>query len=68
LKQLVWSHSRETVPDRSQGVQLAKIQELLRYWGTDCDWRKIEAKLNGRPQFVTTIDGLDIQLVWGPLS
>ncbi len=37
---------QETVPDRSQGAQLAKIQELVRYWGTDYDWRKVEAKLN----------------------
>jgi len=54
---------RETVTDRSQGVQLAKIQELVRYWGTDYDWRKAEAKLNAWPQFVTNIDGVDIQYV-----
>jgi pimeloyl-ACP methyl ester carboxylesterase len=54
---------RETVMDQSQGVQLAKIQALARYWGTDYDWRKAEATLNGLPQFVTTIDGLDIQFV-----
>ena len=53
----------ETVSDRSQGVQLAKIQELVRYWGTDYDWRKAEAKLNALPQFVTEIDGVDIQFV-----
>lgn len=52
---------RETVNDQSQGVQLAKIQELVRYWGTDYDWRKAEAKLNALPQFVTRIDGVDIQ-------
>ncbi len=52
---------RETVPDQSQGVPLAKIQPLVRYWGTDYDWRKGEAKLNALPQFVTEIDGLDIQ-------
>jgi len=52
---------RETVTDQSQGVQLAKLQALVKYWGTDYDWRKIEAKLNALPQFVTTIDGLDIQ-------
>jgi pimeloyl-ACP methyl ester carboxylesterase len=52
---------RETVADRSQGVQLAKLQELVRYWGTAYDWRKAEAKLNALPQFVTEIDGLDIQ-------
>ena len=54
---------RETVNDRSQGVQLAKIQELVRYWGTDYDWRKAEAKLNALPQFITTIDGLDIHFI-----
>ena len=54
---------RETVNDRSQGAQLAKIQELVRYWGTDYDWRKAEAKLNALPQFVTEIDGLDVQFV-----
>ncbi len=54
---------RETVDDFSQGVQLAKIQELVRYWGTDYDWRKAEAKLNALPQFVTKIDGLDIHFI-----
>jgi pimeloyl-ACP methyl ester carboxylesterase len=54
---------RETVNDWSQGVQLAKIQELVRYWGTDYDWRQAEAKLNALPQFVTTIDGLDIHFM-----
>ena len=54
---------RETVSDRSQGVQLAKIQEVVRYWGTDYDWRKAEAKLNAYPQFMTTIEGLDIHLI-----
>jgi pimeloyl-ACP methyl ester carboxylesterase len=54
---------RETINDRSQGVQLATMQELVRYWGTDYDWRKAEAKLNALPQFVTTIDGVDIQFV-----
>ena len=54
---------RETVKDQSQGVQLAKLQELVRYWGTDYDWRKAEAKLNALPQFVTNIDGVDIQFV-----
>jgi pimeloyl-ACP methyl ester carboxylesterase len=54
---------RETVADRSQGVPLAKIQELVRYWGTEYDWRKVEAKLNALPQFVMNIDGLDIQFV-----
>jgi pimeloyl-ACP methyl ester carboxylesterase len=54
---------RETVNDQSQGVQLAKLQELTRYWGTDYDWRKAEAKLNGLPQFMTTIDGVDIHFI-----
>jgi pimeloyl-ACP methyl ester carboxylesterase len=51
---------RETVPDRSQGAQLAELQELVRYWGTDYDWRKGEAQLNAWPQFMTTIDGVDV--------
>jgi pimeloyl-ACP methyl ester carboxylesterase len=54
---------RETVKDPSQGVQLATIQELSRYWATEYDWRKIEAKLNALPQFVTEIDGLDIHFI-----
>jgi pimeloyl-ACP methyl ester carboxylesterase len=54
---------RETVTDRSQGAQLAKIQELVRYWGTDYNWRKVEAKLNALPQFLTEIDGLDIHFL-----
>ena len=54
---------RETVNDQSQGAQLAKLQELVRYWGTDYDWRKCEAKLNALPQFMTTIDGVDIHFV-----
>jgi pimeloyl-ACP methyl ester carboxylesterase len=54
---------RETVADQSQGVQLAKLLELVRYWGTDYDWRKAEAKLNAFPQFMTEIDGLDIHFV-----
>jgi hypothetical protein len=52
---------RETVTDQSQGVPLATMKTLVRYWGTDYDWRKAEAKLNALPQFVTEIDGLDIQ-------
>ncbi len=52
---------RETVADQSQGVQLEKLRALVAYWGTDYDWRKVEARLNALPQFVTTIDGLDIQ-------
>src|SRR5258706_5725382 len=54
---------RETVADQSQGVQLDKIQELVRYWGTEYDWRKVEARLNALPQFVTQIDGLDIYFI-----
>ena len=53
----------ETVPDQSQGVQLDKLQGLLRYWGTDYDWRRAEAKLNALPQFITQIDGLDIHFI-----
>src|SRR5918999_1359071 len=55
--------SKELVEDRSQGVQLATIQELTRYWTTDYDWRKAEAKLNALPQFKTEIDGVDIHLI-----
>ena len=54
---------RETVTDASQGVQLATIQALARYWATDYDWRKIEAKMNALPQFITEIDGLDIHFI-----
>jgi len=54
---------KETVADQSQGVQLARLQPLVRYWGTDYDWRKAEAKLNALPQFITEIDGLDIQFI-----
>jgi pimeloyl-ACP methyl ester carboxylesterase len=55
---------KETVTDQSQGVQLATMQALARYWATDYDWRRCEAKLNALPMFVTTIDGLDIQFIW----
>jgi len=54
---------RETVTDASQGVQLAAIQALARYWATEYDWRKIEAKMNALPQFITEIDGLDIHFI-----
>jgi pimeloyl-ACP methyl ester carboxylesterase len=54
---------RETVTDASQGVQLATIQKLARYWATDYDWRKCEARLNALPQFITEIDGLDIHFI-----
>jgi pimeloyl-ACP methyl ester carboxylesterase len=55
--------SRELVADRSQGGQLATVQELARYWATDYDWRKCEAKLNALPQFTTEIDGLNIHFI-----
>jgi pimeloyl-ACP methyl ester carboxylesterase len=54
---------RETVADPSQGVQLAAIRELSHYWATDYDWRKVEARLNALPQFITEIDGLDIHFI-----
>ena len=54
---------RETVADASQGVQLKTMQQLARYWGTDYDWRKCEAKLSALPQFITEIDGLDIHFI-----
>jgi pimeloyl-ACP methyl ester carboxylesterase len=55
--------SKELVADRSQGVQLATLQELARYWATGYDWRKAEAKLNALPQFTTQIDGVDIHFI-----
>ncbi len=54
---------KETVTDVTQGVQLATIQALAQYWGAEYDWRKIEAKLNALPQFITEIDGLDIHFI-----
>jgi pimeloyl-ACP methyl ester carboxylesterase len=54
---------RETVANPSQGVQLATIQQLAQYWSTEYDWRKVEARLNALPQFVTEIDGLDIHFI-----
>ncbi len=54
---------RETVTDATQGIQLATIQALARYWATEYDWRKIEARLNALPQFITEIDGLDIHFI-----
>src|SRR5688572_21118396 len=54
---------KETVADSSQGVRLATMQELARYWATDYDWRKVEARLNALPQFTTNIDGLDIHFI-----
>jgi pimeloyl-ACP methyl ester carboxylesterase len=55
--------TQELVEDRSQGVQLATLRELARFWSTEYDWRKVEAKLNALPQFVTTIDGVDIHYI-----
>ena len=54
---------KETVPDDRQGVQLATMQKLAKYWQADYDWRKCEARLNALPQFVTNIDGLDIHFI-----
>lgn len=54
---------KETVNNDSQGIQLARVQELVRYWGTDYNWRKAEARLNALPQFITKIDGVDIQFI-----
>jgi pimeloyl-ACP methyl ester carboxylesterase len=54
---------RETVADATQGVQLATMQNLIRYWGTDYDFRRVEARLNAFPQFMTEIDGLDIHFI-----
>jgi len=55
--------TKELVGDRSQGVQLATLKALARYWASDYDWRKAEAKLNALPQFVTKIDGVDIHFI-----
>ncbi|MFI9549211.1 epoxide hydrolase family protein [Streptomyces sp. NPDC052016] len=54
---------KETVADQSQGTQLATIKELARYWATEYDWRKVEAKLKALPHFITEIDGLDIHFI-----
>jgi pimeloyl-ACP methyl ester carboxylesterase len=54
---------KETVADSSQGVRLATVQKLARYWATEYDWRKVEARLNAWPQFITEIDGLDIHFI-----
>jgi pimeloyl-ACP methyl ester carboxylesterase len=53
----------ETVSDQSQGVQLATVQRLARYWATEYDWRKVEARINAVPQFMTEIDGLDFHFI-----
>ena len=55
--------SKELVSDRSQGVQLATIQELARHWANDYDWRRVEAELNALPQFTTEIDGVDVHFI-----
>jgi len=54
---------KEAVADATQGPQLARLQELVRYWGSGYDWRKVEAQLNALPQFTTTIDGVDIHFI-----
>src|SRR4029453_11258543 len=54
---------QETVADFSQGVPLATMQKLARYWTTEYDWRKVEARLNALPHFITEIDGLDIHFI-----
>jgi epoxide hydrolase-like protein len=54
---------KETVADDSQGVPLALMQDVSRYWATEYDWRKVEATLNALPQFITKIDGLDIHFI-----
>src|SRR5262249_62200194 len=55
--------TRELVEDRSQGVQLATLRELARYWTTEYDWRKFEARLNALPQFTTEIDGVELHFI-----
>src|SRR4029079_14483314 len=55
--------TRELVEDRSQGVQLATLTALARYWSTEYDWRKCEARLNALPQFTTVIDGVKIHFI-----
>src|SRR5499427_7459346 len=55
--------TKELVEDRSQGVQLATLRELARYWTTEYDWRKFEARLNALPQFITEIDGVEIHFI-----
>jgi len=62
LRMTQWPE-KEPVADASQGVQLATIQALTRYWATEYDWRKVEARLNALPQFITNIDGLDIHFI-----
>ena len=54
---------KETVTDDTQGVQFSTMQKLARYWATDYDWRKVEARINALPKFITNIDGLDIHFI-----
>src|SRR6202795_3731209 len=54
---------QETVADDSQGLPLSAMQEIARYWGADYDWRKVETRLNALPQFMTTIDGVDVHFI-----
>lgn len=62
LQQTRWP-DRETVADRSQGPRLAELQDLVRYWGTNYDWRPVEARLNALPQFLSEIDGLEVHFI-----
>jgi Epoxide hydrolase N terminus len=62
-KSFRFQRSTTTVSDASQGLQLATTQALARYWATEYDWRKCEARLNALPQFITEIDGLDIHFI-----
>lgn len=62
IKATKWPE-KETVTDATQGVQLATMEQLARYWATDYDWRKVEAKLNAVPNFITEVDGLDIHFI-----
>ena len=62
IKSTRWPE-KETVTDATQGVQLATVQALAKYWANEYDWRKVEAKLNALPQFITEIDGLDIHFI-----
>jgi pimeloyl-ACP methyl ester carboxylesterase len=62
IKAMRWP-TKELVADQSQGVQLATMQALASYWATDYDWRKVEARLNATPQFITDIDGQDIHFI-----
>jgi hypothetical protein len=57
--------TKELVEDRSQGVQLATLRELARYWSTEYDWRKCEARLNALPQFTSEIDGVEVHCIHG---